>query len=210
MIRLLIADDHALVRDCLRQLFSRCRDIAVVGEAAHGAAVLQQLRDKALDLVLLDMSMPGASGVDLVKCIRQGHAKLPILVLSMHDGFMLARSVLAAGANGYLTKGCGSDVLLSAMRTVAAGGRYLDPCLVERLAYHKHQRPDELPHKRLSARELSILGLLARGLTVNAIAAELAISNKTVSCYKTRLMNKMRFANNADLMHYAFAHNLRQ
>ena len=210
MIRILIADDHALMRDCLRQVLSRCRGISIAGEAANGAAVLEQVRHNGLDLVLLDLSMPGISGADLVKCLRMHHGTLPILVFSMHDGLALARSVLAAGANGYLTKGCAGDVLVSAIRAVAAGGRYLDPCLVERLAYDKHHRLDQLPHERLSAREQSILGLLGHGLTVNAIAAELAISNKTVSCYKTRLMNKMNFANNAELMRYAFAHNLRQ
>ena len=207
MVRLLIADDHALVRDCLRQVLSRCRDMAVAAEAANGQEVLEQLRCKGIDLVLLDMSMPGMSGVDLVKCIRQYHGRLPIVVFSMHDGAMFARSALAAGANGYLTKECGSEILVSAIRTVAAGGRYLDPGMVERLAYQKHHRVDELPHQALSAREQSILTLLASGLTVNAIAAELAISNKTVSCYKTRLMNKMNFANNAELMRYALAHH---
>jgi DNA-binding NarL/FixJ family response regulator len=204
MIRILIADDHSIVRECLRQVLSKCWDMRVTCEAANGTQVLEQVRNNKLDLVLLDMCMPGVSGVDLVKCIRLIDDKLPILILSMHDELLIARWALAAGANGYLTKACGADVLTSAIRTVAFGGRYVAPRIIEQMANLSDQEFEELPHERLSPREQCILSMLGRGYTINEIAGELAISNKTVSGYKTRVMNKMNFANIAELMRYAF------
>lgn len=208
MIRILIADDHALVRDCLRQLLSQSRDLHVMGEAKNGTQALEAARNDNLDLLLLDMSMPGTSGVELLKSLRRENARLPILILTMYNQPTLARSAFAAGANGYLTKGCAADILLSAIHTVARGGKYVDPEIAEYMLFDGSRKGGRLAHQRLSNREQSILTLLARGQTVNEIASELAISNKTVSCYKTRVMNKMNFANIAELMRYAFANEL--
>jgi DNA-binding NarL/FixJ family response regulator len=205
MIRILIADDHALVRDCLRQLLSQTHDLCIVSEANDGMQALDKANEDGLDLVLLDMSMPGLGGADLVKLLRRQNAGLPILVLSMYKQPMLARNALAAGASGYLTKGCGAEVLISAIRTVALGGKYIDPGIAEYIVFNGFPKRELPPDQKLSKRERSILGMLARGQTVNEIASELELSNKTVSCYKTRLMNKMNFANIADLMRYAFS-----
>ncbi|MRV74445.1 response regulator [Duganella sp. FT92W] len=207
MIKVLIADDHAIVREGLRQLFALCPDLGVAGEAVNGGQVLSHLRGGEVDLLLLDMAMSGISGVDLIKRVRLHHGALPVLVLSMHNEVQIARRALAAGANGYLTKDCGAETLTTAIRKVASGGRYIDPRIVERMVFEgdDEQAP---PHEQLSSREQRILGLLGQGRTVNEIAAELSISNKTVSTHKARLMQKMSFANNAELMRYVFTHDV--
>jgi len=208
MIRVLIADDHAIVREGLCQLFSLCSDLQVAGEAVNGGQVLSHVREGGVDVVLLDMSMPGISGVDLIKRLRLHHGALPVLVLSMHNELQIARRALAAGANGYLTKDCGGEMLTLAIRKVAAGGRFIDPRLVERMVFAGEEEHAAAPHEQLSSREQRILGLLGQGRTVNEIAAELSISNKTVSTHKARLMQKMSFANNAELMRYIFTHDV--
>jgi DNA-binding NarL/FixJ family response regulator len=151
--------------------------------------------------------MSGISGVDLIKRVRLHHGALPVLVLSMHNEVQIARRALAAGANGYLTKDCGAETLTTAIRKVAGGGRYIDARIVERMVFEgdDEQMP---PHEQLSSREQRILGLLGQGRTVNEIAEELSISNKTVSTHKARLMQKMSFANNAELMRYVFTHDV--
>jgi len=208
MIRILIADDHAIVREGLRQLFALCGDLCVAGEAVNGGQVLAHVRDGNVDLVLLDMAMPGISGVDLIKRLRLHQGGLPVLVLSMHNELQIARRALAAGANGYLTKDCGAEMLTMAIRKVAGGGRFIDPRIVERMVFAGEEDGGEAPHELLSTREQRILGLLGQGRTVNEIAAELSISNKTVSTHKARLMQKMSFANNAELMRYVFTHDV--
>jgi DNA-binding NarL/FixJ family response regulator len=208
MIRVLIADDHAIVREGLRQLFALCNDLEVAGEAINGAQVLSHVRGGGVDLVLLDMAMPGISGVDLIKRLRLHHGDLPVLVLSMHNELQIARRALAAGASGYLTKDCGGEMLAMAVRKVAAGGRFIDPRLVERMVFAGEEEQSAAPHEQLSSREQRILSLLGQGRTVNEIAAELSISNKTVSTHKARLMQKMSFANNAELMRYVFTHDV--
>lgn len=208
MIRVLIADDHAIVREGLRQLFVLCSDLSVAGEALNGGQVLSHVREGGVDLVLLDMAMPGISGVDLIKRLRLHYPDLPLLVLSMHNELQIARRALAAGANGYLTKDCGGEMLAMAIRKVAGGGRFIDPRIVERMMFAGDEEGSAAPHEQLSSREQRILGLLGQGRTVNEIAAELSISNKTVSTHKARLMQKMSFANNAELMRYVFTHDV--
>jgi DNA-binding NarL/FixJ family response regulator len=207
MIKVLIADDHAIVREGLRQLFALCPDLAVAAEAVNGGQVLSHLRGGEVDLLLLDMAMSGISGVDLIKRVRLHHGALPVLVLSMHNEVQIARRALAAGANGYLTKDCGAETLTTAIRKVAGGGRYIDPRIVERMVFEGDDEQSP-PHEQLSSREQRILGLLGQGRTVNEIALELSISNKTVSTHKARLMQKMSFANNAELMRYVFTHDV--
>ena len=208
MIKILIADDHAIVREGLKQLFALNPDVLVVGEAVDGAQALETLRKGGFDLVLLDMTMPGVSGVNLISRIRAQDGAPPVLVLSMHNELQIARRALAAGASGYLTKDSRPDVLMAAIRKVAAGGRFIDPVLAEQMVFEADDSGKRPPHELLSDREFHILRLLVRGVSVNDVAEELAISNKTVSTHKARLMQKMNFRNNAELVRYAVAHGL--
>jgi DNA-binding NarL/FixJ family response regulator len=208
MIRVLLADDHTIMREGLKQLFAVVGGIEVVAEAEQGAQLLERLRHVAVDLLLLDMTMPGISGEDLIGRVRAHHPSLPILVLSMHDEPQIAQRALKAGANGYVTKDQDPETLVAAIRKTACGGRFLDPALAERMAFEATGVEAAPQHAALSNREFQIMRLLARGLTVNDIALDLSISNKTVSTHKARLMEKMGFASNADLVRYALAHQL--
>lgn len=208
MIRLLIADDHAIVRGGLKQIFAMAPDMEVAGEAANGAQVLDSLRQLEFDLLLLDLNMPGVSGPDLIMRVRAQKAALPILVLSMHNETQVASRVLKAGANGYITKDSEPEILLSAIRRVAAGGKFIAPELAEQMVFDVSTSGSQLPHSLLSDRELEVLRLLITGKSVNDIADQLCISNKTVSTHKTRLMEKMSMGSIAELMRYAMAHGL--
>lgn len=203
MIRILLADDHAIVIGGLKQLFALTTDIEVVGEALNGKQVLDLVRKGGIDLVVLDISMPNISGIDLIMRIRAINRELPILVLSMHNELQIARRALTAGANGYVTKDNEPETLLAAIRKVATGGRFIDPTLAQKIAFDSPLTPSQTQHEQLSSRELLIFRLLASGLTVNQIADELSISNKTVSTHKARLMRKMSFSSNAELVRYA-------
>jgi DNA-binding NarL/FixJ family response regulator len=208
MIRILIADDHGIVREGLKQLFALGGDIAVAGEAVSGSEVLESLRAGEVDLILLDMTMPGISGVNLITRLRAHELCPPILVLSMHNEIQIARRALAAGVAGYLTKDSDPVTLMAAIRKVAAGGRFIDPGLAEKMVFESGRNAEQPPHDVLSEREYDVLRLLVHGMGVNQIADELKISNKTVSTHKARLMQKMDFHNNAELVRYAVAHGL--
>jgi DNA-binding NarL/FixJ family response regulator len=210
MIRILIADDHAIVRGGLLQLFALAGDVTVVAQATNGGQVIESLRTVQCDLLLLDMSMPGISGIDLIGRVRAHAPDLPILVLSMHNEALVVRRALKAGANGYMTKESDPEALLLAVRKVAAGGRYIDPTLAEQMVFESEGGQFEQAHEQLSNRELSIFRLFVCGKSVNQIADELAISNKTVSTHKARLMQKMGFQNNADMLRYGIDHALGQ
>lgn len=208
MIRLLIADDHTIMREGLKQLFALTADLDVVGEAENGAQLLERLRHGGVDLLLLDMSMPGISGEDLITRIHAHYAALPILVLSMHNETQIAQRALRAGARGYLTKDRDPETLLGAIRSVAAGERFIDPSLAQQMALEASGLGAHTHHDCLSDRELQVLRMIAHGMSVNHIAAELAISNKTVSTHKARMMEKLGFASNADIVRYAVDHAL--
>ena len=208
MIRILMADDHGIVREGLKQLFALGQDIVVVGEAVSGSEVLTALRAGGIDLILLDMTMPGISGVNLITRLRSHDDCPPILVLSMHNEIQIARRALAAGVAGYLTKDSDPATLMAAIRKVAAGGRFIDPGLAEKMVFESGRNTELPPHDVLSEREYDVLRLLVHGMGVNQIADELKISNKTVSTHKARLMQKMDFHNNAELVRYAVAHGL--
>lgn len=209
MIRLFVADDHAIVRSGLKQIFALAPDLTVVAEAASGADVLDGLRAHAPDVLLLDMNMPGVSGPDLILRIRAQRPTLPILVLSMHNEAQLATRTLRAGANGYVTKDCEPEILLAGIRKVAAGGRFIAPVMAEKMAFDASSPLQGLPHTRLSDREMEVFRLLVSGLGVNEIAEKICISNKTVSTHKVRLMEKLGVNSVAELVMYAVAHNLR-
>lgn len=208
MVRILIADDHAIVREGLKQLFALYDDIVVVGEASNGIQVLEALQVGGVDLLLLDMTMNGLSGADLINsvCLLENHP--PILVLSMHNEPQVARSALTAGAAGYLTKDSGYEVLVDAIRRVAAGGRFVDHALAEKLALDGNASAPALLHECLSVREMLVFRMISSGQSLNSIAIELGISNKTVSAHKARLMEKMGFVSNVQLMRYAIDHGI--
>lgn len=209
MIRLMLADDHAIVRSGLKQIFALMPDIQVVSEAVNGAEVLDQLRLDTPDLLLLDLNMPGIAGADLIQRLRAHWPELPILVLSMHNESQVITRALKAGANGYITKDCEPDILLAAVQRVAARGRYLSPDLAERVAFDATSAlGSKSPIHALSERETEVFRLLVTGKSVNDIANEIAISNKTVSTHKVRLMEKLELNSMAELMRFAMQHNL--
>ena len=208
MIRLLIADDHAIVRGGLKQLFALAADMQVAGEAASGAEVLERLRQQDCDLLLLDLNMPGISGTDLITRVKAQHSDLPILVLSMHNEPQVAVRMLKAGASGYITKDCEPEVLLAAIRTVAAHGNYIDPVIAAKMVFDSPATQQRPLHLSLSERELEIFHLLTTGNSLTAIGTQLFISSKTVSTHKARLMEKLKVDNMAGLMRYAMQHEM--
>jgi DNA-binding NarL/FixJ family response regulator len=208
VIRILMADDHALVREGLKQLFALGCDVEVAAEATDGANVLELLQHGHFDLVLMDMTMPGISGINLIEHICARQDAPPILVLSMHNEVQMARRALAAGASGYLTKDCQPEMLIAAIHRVASGARFIDMDLAHQMVLDAGSPERKPPHERLSERESQILRLLVGGMSINDIAKELSISNKTVSTHKARLMQKMTLQSNAELMRYAFLHGL--
>jgi DNA-binding NarL/FixJ family response regulator len=207
MIRLIIVDDHAIVRHGLRQLLAFAPDIKVVGEAGGGEELQAVLGRTECDLVLLDMNMPGLAGVDLIKRIHATYPQISILILSMHVEAQIASRALKAGASGYLTKDSEPEILLGAIRKLAEGGRFIDAALVETLVFD-HDPASNAPHEGLSERELQVFLMLAAGRTISEIATELFLSIKTVSTHKFRLMRKMNFQTSTDLVRYAIRHRL--
>jgi len=210
MIRILIADDHAIVRQGVRQILGLASDLVLVGEAKNGWEVLEHLRADLPDLLLLDMTMPGPNGVELVKRVREAMPRLPILVLSMHGERQVAGRAIKAGASGYLTKDSEPEVLISAIRQVAAGAHYVDPGVAAKLLFEPSVDESGACHDLLSDREYQVFLMLVRGRGVNDIAEELNLSAKTVSTHKFRLMQKLGIDNISDLVRYALKHELLQ
>lgn len=208
MIRVLLADDHAVVRAGLREILAEFGDIEVAGEAANGHEVLELVRTREFDLAVLDMSMPGRSGIELIKLVKAERPKLRVLVLSMHGEQQYAVRAVKAGASGYLTKESAPDQLVAAIRRIAAGGAYVSPETAERLVLDAAPRAGGAPHARLSDREFQVFQMIAAGRSVTEIARELSLSVKTVSTHKTHVMEKMGLANQAELIRYAIENKL--
>lgn len=208
MIRVLLADDHALMREGLKQLFEYADDIVVAGEASNGDEVLVALKKGQFDLLLLDVTMPGPHGAELIARIKQFPDSPPILMLSMHCETQIAKRKLKAGASGYITKDSAPKDLMDAIRKVAEGGRYLSPNLAERIAFETGDAVTNVPHALLTDREMHILCLLVSGRRAADIAGELGISIKTVSAHKAHIKNKMHIDNDAQLMRYAVENGL--
>lgn len=210
MIKVLIADDHAILRAGLKHMLSEYPDITVGGEASNGHEALAKAQAEPWDVMLLDMTMPGKSGIELIKQLKQLLPKLPILILSMHKEDVYAVRALKAGAAGYLCKDNAEDQLVSALRKVADGGLYINAAVAEKLAVGMLQGDmlDELPHTRLSDREYQIFQLIAVGESLTDIAQKLNLSVKTVSTHKTHVMEKMGCANVAELIRYVIRHDL--
>jgi len=208
MIRIVVADDHTIVREGLKQVLSAASDFSIVGEAQSGHEVLLRVRDLEFDVLLLDMSMPGKSGIELIKQVRGEKPKLRILVLSMHQERQYAVRAIKAGASGYLTKESAAVQLIAAIRKVAAGGAFITEAVAEQLALGAMPRTEGLPHEALSDREFQVFRLLASGEAVSKIAEALNLSVKTVSTHKARIMQKMNMSNPAELIRYAIKHRL--
>ena len=208
MIRIVIADDHTLMREGLKRILESTDDIEVVGEATDGFGVLAHVRKGGFDLLLLDLSMPGRSGIDLIRQIRTESPKLPVLVLTMYEEEQYAIRSIRAGAQGYLTKESAGTQLVHAIRKVASGKPYISIEVAEQLALDIMTPEKPLPHSQLSNREFEIFNLLAQGKTVTDIGQQLHLSVKTVSTHKSRILNKMGMHSISVIVRYAVAHNL--
>lgn len=208
MIRLLVADDHAMVRAALVQMLRSRFEFSVEAEAANAADVLAKVEQQEFDLLVLDMSMPGAGGLSLLERLHREHPGLPVVILSMHnDGQVVARA-LKAGASGYVAKDSNITTLFDAITAVAAGGKFVDPSLVHGLVFAEGTSRAPL-HETLSDRERQVLAMLVSGQRLSEIADRLHVSAKTISTHKMRLMQKLKVTNNADLVDYAIRHGLR-
>lgn len=208
MIQLVLADDHAIVRCGLKQLFAQEPDLRVVAEATNGADAMDCVRQHQPDLLLLDINMPGISGPALIQRLKLQQPRLPILVLSMHNEPLVASRTIKAGASGYVTKDSEPEVLIEAIRKVATGGKFIAPALAAQMLFDSSDASQAAPHTLLSDRELEIFRLLVTGKSATDIAARLAISHKTVSTHKTRLMEKLKLGSTAELTRYALQHGL--
>jgi DNA-binding NarL/FixJ family response regulator len=208
MIRVAICDDHQIVRAGFKQIFSSSDDFDVVAEAGTGREALDIARREICDVLLLDIAMPDQSGIDILRTIRQGQPDLPVLILSGYPAQQYALNLFKMGANGYLNKECEADELKTAVRTVYQGRRYVSATVGELLAQSFDRDPNTAPHTELSDREFQVFLRLARGATVSDIGVALSLSIKTVSTYRTRIMEKMGMQSNSDLTYYAMKNNL--
>src|SRR5438034_10170501 len=208
MIKIVVVDDHAVVREGLNRIISENPGMAVTGEAGDGHEALKLIRGGACDVVLLDITMPNKNGLDVLKELRTEVPRLPVLVLSMHSEDQYAVRVLRAGAAGYLTKESAPAKLVQAIRKVVRGGKYVSPSLAEKLVFDLNADSSKAPHEILSDREYQVLCMIASGKTVTMIAEELALSVKTISTYRVRLLQKLDMKNNAELTRYAIKESL--
>jgi DNA-binding NarL/FixJ family response regulator len=208
MIRVVLADDHTIVREGLKQLLAGSGDIVVVGEAVDARDALARVRELDFDLLLLDLSMPGRSGVELIRQVKAERPKLRVIVLSMHEERQYAVRAVRAGASGYLTKQSAAAQLVAAIRRVAAGGAFLSAEVAEALAHEAHGEGGGAAHLALSDREDQVLRLIVAGMSLTGIGERLNLSVKTISTHKARLMQKLGVDNQADLIRYALAHGI--
>jgi DNA-binding NarL/FixJ family response regulator len=207
MLRILTIDDHEVVREGIKGIFAEPTGLAEFGEACTGAEALNLVRERDWDIAVLDISLGGRSGLEVLKEIKQLRPRLPVLMLSMHAEKQYAIRAFKAGASGYINKGSSRDKLRAAILKVIKGGRYVSPALAE-LMMADLSASDKPPHETLSDRELEVLCLIASGKTVGEIAAQLALSDKTISTYRRRILDKMGMKTNAELTHYAIRNGL--
>ncbi len=208
MVRVLVADDHAIVRTGLGQIISETADMEVAAEAANGSEVLSLVDNEPFDAVVLDINMPGMDGLDTLKQLQAIRPDLPVLVLSMHAEDEYAVRVLKAGASGYMNKESAPDELVAAIRKISSGGKYMSSEVAECLLTHINSGVEGPLHAALSDREFQVLCLISSGKTVSEIADQLALSVKTISTYRARILDKMSMKNNAELTHYAIKNQL--
>lgn len=210
MIRVAIVDDHAIVRAGLRQYLSEQTDLSIAGEAANGKEAFELVRTGTVDVLLMDLSMPDQSGVDVLLALKARHPGLPILILSAFPETHYATTLLRQGASGYLSKECDPDDIVQAIRTVAGGRKYITPVVAQLLAEEISAPNDRPAHEQLSERELQVFLRLAQGGTVGQVAETLSLSVKTVSTYRTRVLEKLKVQTNSDLTYYALKNGLIQ
>jgi len=208
MIKILIADDHAIVREGLKQIVAETSDMDVAGEAANGQQVLEQVRRGDCDLVLLDIAMPGREGLDTLKLLKLEYPKIPVLILSIYPEEQYAMRALKAGASGYLTKESAPEELIAAIRKLSQGGKYISSSLAEKLALRLETDPSKPIHETLSDREYQVMLMIASGKTVKKIADQLSLSVKTISTNRARALRKMGMNNNSEFTYYAIKHGL--
>ncbi|MBC8317839.1 MAG: response regulator transcription factor [Desulfobulbaceae bacterium] len=208
MIRILLADDHTIVREGLKQILAETSDIVATGEAANGLQVLNAVRKNRYDLVILDIAMPGRGGLDVLKDLNKEYPALPVLMLSMYPEEQYAVRALKAGASGYLTKESAADELIAAIHKVTQGGKYISGMLAEKLASYLGDSSEKAPHELLSDREYQVMLMIAAGKTVSDIADELSLSVKTISTNRSRALQKMGMKNNAEFTYYAIKESL--
>ena len=208
MIKILIADDHPIVREGLKQILHEAPDMVVADEASNGQEVLEKVWKNNYDVVLLDISMPGISGLDILKQLKSHKPELSVLVLTMYPEEQYAVRVLRAGASGYLTKESAPDELINAIRKVSLGRKYVSSSLAEKLAFELEIDSEKPLHETLSDREYEVMCMIASGKTVKEIAEELFLSIKTISTYRSRILEKMKMKSNAELIHYAIKNRL--
>lgn len=206
-IKIVIADDHPLFRRGLKHALAETGEITVAAEADNGDELLNQVEKEVFDLVLLDITMPGKNGLDLLKQLKSEHPKLPILILSVHSEDQYAVRFIKAGASGYLTKESAPEQLVEAIRKVAHGGNFASPRITEKLAFN-FPGSDRPAHETLSDREYQVFCLIATGTSLTDIGKNLSLSVKTISTHRTRILEKMQMKKNAELIHYAITHNL--
>jgi len=207
-IEVLVADDHAIIRDGLKKIIADTDDLIVAGEAGNGNAVLEKVRERDWNLVVLDLSMPGRNGLELIKLIRAERPKLPILIFSMHQEEQYAVRAIHAGASGYLSKEGDSELILPAMRKVAAGGVFISQKVAELLATDASRHTDNPPHTLLTDREYEIFSSIVRGTSLTEIAEKLSLSIKTISTHKSHILAKLSLTSNVDLYRYAIDNKL--
>jgi two-component system invasion response regulator UvrY len=207
MIRVITVDDHPVVRRGLKQIIAAEPDMQVVGEAENAREGIRVIRETACDAVVLDITLPDASGLDVLSRLRTERPTLPVLIMSIHDEEPYALRVLKAGASGYLMKNSIPEELIKAIRKITSGGKYISPSIAERLA-SEFASPEKSPHEKLSDREFQILCLIASGKSLKEIGEALCISGKTVSSYRARILEKMNVKTNADLVGYALKNRL--
>jgi len=208
VIRLLIADDHPIVREGLKRIIAECPDIELVGEAVDGDEAISMCANHAVDVLLLDVTMPGPGFLETMRCLKKEHPRVRVLVLSVHSEDQYAVRAFKLGASGYLTKDHSPTELAGAIRRAYRGGKYVTESLAERLAFELESDREMLPHATLSDREYQVLCMLGSGTSVKETAAELGLSPKTVSTYRTRVLAKMKLKTNAELIRYALRHGL--
>lgn len=208
MIRVCVVDDHSIVREGLKQVLSKHSDVVLVEEAASAEELLEKARTGRWDVTLLDLSMPGRGGLDVLRQLKTEHPRRGVLVLTMHSEDQYAVRVFKAGADGYLTKESVPGSLVDAIRTVAGGHKFISPRIAEKLALEIGAVSQKLPHERLSNREYEVMRSLARGVSVGEIAGGLGLSVKTISTNRARILKKMGFENNAELTGYAVRHKI--
>lgn len=208
MIRVLVADDHPIVREGVKQILSETNDIVVAQEASTGQEAIDLVWKNQYDVVLLDISMPGRDGLETLRELKSISPRTPVLILSIYPEEHYAVRVLRGGASGYVAKASATDDLISAIRRVASGGKYISPVVAERLTYELDKDSSRPPHEMLSDREYQVMRMIAAGKTVKEIAADLCLSIKTVSTYRVRIFEKLRITNNAALVLYAVQNKL--